>query len=146
MTEPLSRTTAAEELVYDLSRYVEYAESSGNPNAVSRMGATGLMGIMPNTGMTPGYQVSPISPRDLMNPEKNLRFGREYLGAMLDKYGNVDHALAAYNWGPGNVDKWISQGSRLSKLPQATKDYVDGWKDVGKHAVPKKWQSWEERN
>lgn len=144
MTDQIERMTAAETMIEDLSRYVEYVESSGNPDAVSKVGATGLMGVMPDTGMNPGFGVAPIEPRHLVDPEENKRFGTEYLGAMFDRYGNVDHALAAYNWGVGNVDRWLRKGARDSQLPQDTRNYIEGWYGRGKHAMPEGWKAWGE--
>ena len=78
-------------------------ESGLNPDAVSPRGAVGIAQIMPDTARDPGYGVRPVSdPRD---PEEALRFGAEYMRAMLDKYGDYGLALAAYNAGPGAVDK-----------------------------------------
>jgi len=74
------------------------AESGGNPLAVSPAGALGLMQVMPD-------KFSPEE--DPFDPETNLRAGCAYLRKMLDRYGgNVEFALAAYNAGPGAVDKW----------------------------------------
>jgi len=57
--------------------------------------------------------------------EENRRVGREYLDALLKKYdGNLDHALAAYNYGPANTDKWIANGADPKQLPQETQDYL----------------------
>jgi hypothetical protein len=43
---------------------------------------------------------------------------------MFDKYGNWDDALAAYNWGPGNVDKWIARGRNEDQMPSETRNYI----------------------
>lgn len=79
-------------------------ESGLNPDAVSPRGATGIAQIMPATARDPGFGIKPIAdPRD---PEESLRFGAEYMRAMLDRYdGDYSLALAAYNAGPGAVDK-----------------------------------------
>jgi len=79
-------------------------ESGLNPDAVSPAGAVGIAQIMPATARDPGYGVRPIDdPRD---PEEGLRFGAEYMRAMLDRYnGDYKLALAAYNAGAGAVDK-----------------------------------------
>jgi hypothetical protein len=78
-------------------------ESGLNPDAVSPKGAVGIAQIMPDTARDPGFGIEPISdPRD---PEEALRFGAEYMRAMLDRYGDYGLALAAYNAGPGAVDK-----------------------------------------
>lgn len=78
-------------------------ESAGNPNAVSPVGARGLTQVMPATGQDPGFGVTPL--RD-NSPQENVRFGRDYLTAMLKRYpGRPDLALAAYNAGPGVADR-----------------------------------------
>lgn len=113
------------------------AESSGNPNAVGpnvpgQGTAKGSMQVMDATNLNPGYGVQPAA-ND--SPEERARVGHDYLNAMIAHYGgNQTLALAAYNWGPGNVDKLL-QGAQaagtplsadqlLAKTPPATQAYV----------------------
>ena len=77
------------------------AESNFDHSAVSPKGAAGLMQIMPATGRQPGYGITPL--RD-NSPEENLRFGTEYMAAMVKHNGgDLAKGLAAYNAGPGKV-------------------------------------------
>ena len=79
-------------------------ESSWDPNAKGANGEIGYTQIMLETGIDPGYGVKPINDRN--DPIDNLRFGAEYLGALIKEYnGDYNKALMAYNGGPGNVNK-----------------------------------------
>lgn len=82
----------------DLVRAVVRQESGGNPRAVSRAGAVGLMQLMPDTARQLG-----VDPYD---PEENLQGGIRYLRDMASQFQSVDQALAAYNAGPGAVRRY----------------------------------------
>ncbi|MCW5945485.1 MAG: lytic transglycosylase domain-containing protein [Fimbriimonadales bacterium] len=79
-----------------LFRALINAESSWNPNSVSPKGAQGLTQLMPDTARELGV-IDPFDPRD------NLRGGAKYLKQMIDQFGQLELALAAYNAGPGAV-------------------------------------------
>ena len=100
------------------TRMIE-TESSFNPNARnSRTGATGLGQVMSATAQDPGFGVTPL--RDRLDAAENLRFSAEYLSAMVRRYdGDYRKALAAYNAGPGTVD-------RVGGIPEIaeTQDYL----------------------
>lgn len=99
------------------------AESGGNPNAVSPKGARGLMQIMPSTARDPGFGLRPSNG----TPEDDTRLGREYRAAMERRYGGDPAKMwAAYNWGPGNLDRAIAQygDNWLQSAPTETRNYV----------------------
>ncbi len=85
-----------------LVRAVVMAESAGNPAAISSAGAEGLMQLMPATAAECGIS-------NAFDPFENVDCGTRYLHAQLKRYhGNVRLAVAAYNAGPGAVDKYGS--------------------------------------
>lgn len=106
-------------LAPELIHSVVAAESAYNPAAVSPVGAQGLMQLMPETAKELGVQ-------DSFNPGENLLGGSQYLKQLLEKYdGDLDSALAAYNWGQGNVDR-----HGLAKMPEETRHYLTKVKNL----------------
>lgn len=94
------------------------AESNFNPGIVSKAGAVGLMQFMPETWMD-------FNPKDTRtDPEDSIAAGCLYMHRLLAKFGSLDKALAAYNWGPGNVQKLNGDSEWLSKVPTETRHYV----------------------
>lgn len=117
---------------------VIHQESRGNPNAVSPVGATGIMQLMPATMLDPGFGVRNIfqvaddlgvphskdsstaletAKQLARNPEVNAAMGTEYLEAMLRRYnGNTQLALVAYNAGAGRADQLQAVGGDWSQI------------------------------
>lgn len=87
----------------------------------SPKGAQGEMQVMPKTALKPGYGVTPAQDK---SPDELARVGKDYLAAMLGKYGDREKALIAYNWGPKNTDDWLASGADPKKLPAETQSYV----------------------
>ena len=104
----------------NLVKAVVTAESDFNPTVVSQAGAQGLMQLMPGTAQDMGVD-------DVFDPAQNIEGGTKYLSMMLQRFdGDESKALAAYNWGPGNVENGGS-------YPAETRNYlkkVSAYKDL----------------
>lgn len=103
-----------------LALAVAQRESGLNPNATSSAGAQGVMQLMPATAASLGVS----NPYD---PTQNINAGVRYLASLISQYGgDTTKALAAYNWGPGNLNNAIAAygGNWLSAAPSETQNYV----------------------
>ncbi len=109
----INRAAEKYNLKPELIESVIKAESGGNPQAVSRAGAKGLMQLMDTTATDVGIT-------DSFDPEQNIQGGAKYLRQMLDRFGDLKTALAAYNAGPGTIEKY-------GGIPpyKETHDYID---------------------
>ena len=117
-----------ENLIYALIK----AESNFNPDAVSHQNAKGLMQLMQSTAEDLAKKSKiDLNNENILEPEVNIQLGTQYIASLLNKYDCVEVALAAYNAGSGNVDKWISSGkikadgSDIENIPyKETNTYV----------------------
>lgn len=100
-------------------------ESKFDEHARSSTGAIGLMQLQPETarGIALRTGGSKFTVADLDNPEINVRYGAWYLRNLLTKYGDERLALAAYNAGQANVDRWRAEGKGIQFAE--TRHYVD---------------------
>ena len=125
---------------YNFDEYMIYAvirtESRFNPDAVSDVGATGLMQLMPDAYEWVKYRMKDqreLTYDDMSSPEYNIEYGTYLLKLLYDEYGDYETALAAYHAGRGSVNNWLkdpensSDGKILDKkIPSsATAHYVN---------------------
>jgi soluble lytic murein transglycosylase-like protein len=78
----------------------------------------GLMQVIPSTGqeLAARLGIRWEGPHTLFDPTTNVRIGVAYLQELRDRYGDMSIALAAYNWGPGRIDRRISRGAPLPTI------------------------------
>lgn len=100
-------------------------ESNFNPNAESDAGAKGLMQLMDATAAECAARLGVTA--DLFEPEDSIMLGTYYLSTLIDYYGSVYNAIAAYNGGIANVNKWSKdEFGELENIPfRETEKYVE---------------------
>ena len=105
---------------------VMHVESRFYNFALSPKGAVGLMQLLPTTGeeLAQRAGIPWEGPQTLLDPSTNARLGIAYLRQLCDRYrGDVGAALAAYNWGPGVVDRRLQEGVELpSEYPSLVQE------------------------
>jgi soluble lytic murein transglycosylase-like protein len=95
-----------------------YKESQFDPKAVSPAGAKGIGQFMDATAKEEGVDVN--------DPKSSIYGSAKYLAKMTKQFNNNEQlGMAAYNWGPGNLQKWLVDGADPAKLPAETRDYVN---------------------
>lgn len=121
LAETIVREARAQGLEPHLVAAVIEVESAGRPQAVSHVGALGLMQILPETGreLAQKHGVPWSGPATLFDPAINVKLGAAYLRELTNRYGDVSIALAAYNWGPGVIDQRLRDGDTLPS------EYID---------------------
>jgi hypothetical protein len=108
----IDRASRKYDVETDLIRAIIRAESNFDIRATSPKGAMGLMQLMPETAKNLGV-------KDPYNPVQNIMGGTRLLKSLLDRYeGDIPLALAAYNWGMGNVER------NPGRLPRETRTYI----------------------
>lgn len=130
----INRSASQNHLDPALVAAVIFEESGFEDGSRSTAGAVGLMQLMPATATWiaaktdgAGFVIA-----DLKNPDINIAYGCWYLGYLMERYGNAEVALAAYNGGTENVDRWLADAkkenrpfSSVTDIPwQETREYV----------------------
>ena len=135
LTDAVQRRESSSDPLFD-------APSKSTADLVNpRSGARGIMQVKPDTAMDPGYGVPSIfqfardmgfdvqdedtatAKRLLDMPDVNRAFGARYLSAMLDRFGDVETALVAYNQGPGYANRMEGTGIK-DDLKDEARDYI----------------------
>jgi len=101
----------------DLAVATAMAESGLNPMAVSTAGAQGLFQLMPSTQTEVGVS-------DPFNVDENVSGGVSYIGKMAERFNRPEDAIRAYNWGQGNMGRYLSGDASVGRIPEETRNYL----------------------
>ena len=136
--EIVEKVSAEEGIAEHVLYAVIYTESSFDAEAVSKVGAVGLMQLLPSTAewLTEREGVE-YTEQMLTDPEFSVRYGAKFLKILYDRYNNWDAAHAAYHAGFGRVDSWLEEGiahyeeGQLVGIPiDATEIYVNRLREL----------------
>jgi len=118
LAETIVEESARHDLDPALVMAVIRVESAGHHLAISSVGAMGLMQILPSTGeeLASRLGIAWRGPDTLFDPIANVKIGTAYLRELSDRYRHVPTALAAYNWGPGRIDRRLRRGDELPSV------------------------------
>ena len=128
-------------LTEDILDRLKMVESSGNPDAVSEVGAQGLYQIMPATAQQPGMNVPPLALEDIRDPVKSREFARNYLSGIAKANPDFtpEEVLTAYHSGAGNVRKAKDGTEALGPRGQAYAGKImDNMSDPDKFGVTRR--------
>jgi soluble lytic murein transglycosylase-like protein len=118
-----------------LIQAIIYQESRGDVKAKSKAGAAGLMQLMPGTAKELGV-------KNVFDAKQNIAAGTKYVEKMRKRFGDDSLALAAYNWGPGNVSKAVRQAAKALKKDASEVTWDDILSEV---TVPAETRKYVER-
>ncbi|MFK7897525.1 MAG: transglycosylase SLT domain-containing protein [Myxococcota bacterium] len=118
LAHAIVREAKAHNLEPSLVVSVIEVESAGYHLAVSHVGAMGLMQLLPATAeeLAHKHDVEWRGPDTLFDPEVNVKLGTAYLRQLTDQFGSVSTALAAYNWGPGRINRRLKRGATVPSI------------------------------
>lgn len=139
VTKYSAKYNVPEALIYA----VILAESGFDADAKSHVGANGLMQLMPDTlDWLSRLLGEEVPTGDIFDPETNIKYGTYYIRHLIDRFGDTETAIAAYNAGHGRVANWLKDarysddGKTLKEIPLAeTKNYVNRVNENYKHYI-----------
>lgn len=123
-SELITKSAGQNQLDPALVAAVIYEESSFEETISSDAGAVGLMQLMPSTATWIAAKTDGVDFRvsDLKDPSINIAYGCWYLRYLTDRYGSSELALAAYNGGTENLDKWLAEAQAQGRTFSSTTD------------------------